>query len=34
VLSSGEDDWTRNARVLDPAGAAFTISQFAPTEWD
>lgn len=34
VLSSGDDDWTRHARVLDPAGAVFTISQFAPAEWD
>lgn len=35
VLSSAEDDWTRNALVRDPAGAHFTVSQFAPpTEWD
>jgi len=34
VVSSGQDDWTRNALVRDPAGARFTISQFAPAEWD
>ncbi len=35
VLRTGEDDWTRNATVSDPAGARFTVSQFAPpTEWD
>ena len=34
VVSSGQDDWTRNAQVRDPAGARFTISQFAPAEWD
>jgi predicted enzyme related to lactoylglutathione lyase len=34
VLSSGQDDWTRNALVRDPAGAQFTVSQFAPAEWD
>ncbi len=35
VLRTGEDDWTRNATVTDPAGARFTMSQFAPpTEWD
>jgi predicted enzyme related to lactoylglutathione lyase len=34
VLSSGDDDWTRHALVRDPAGARFTISQFAPVEWD
>lgn len=35
VLSSGDDDWTRHALVRDPAGARFTVSQFAPsTEWD
>ena len=35
VLRTGEDDWTRNALVGDPAGARFTVSQFAPpTDWD
>jgi uncharacterized protein len=34
VLSSAEDDWTRNALVRDPDGAEFTVSQFAPKEWD
>ena len=35
VLRTGEDDWTRNALVSDPAGARFTVSQFAPpTDWD
>ena len=35
VLRTGEDDWTRNATVSDPAGARFTVSQFAPpTKWD
>jgi predicted enzyme related to lactoylglutathione lyase len=34
VLSSTEDDWTRTALVRDPAGASFTVSQFAPVEWD
>ena len=34
VLSSGDDDWTRHALVRDPAGARFTVSQFAPVEWD
>ena len=34
VESSGQDDWTRHALVRDPAGARFTISQFAPAEWD
>lgn len=34
-LRTSEDDWTRNALVSDPAGARFTVSQFAPpTEWD
>ena len=33
VLSSAEDDWTRNALVRDPGGAEFTVSQFAPKEW-
>lgn len=33
VLATSEDDWTRRADVLDPAGAAFTVSQFAPQEW-
>ena len=35
VLRTADDDWTRNALVSDPAGARFTVSQFAPpTDWD
>ena len=30
VLSSTDDDWTRNARILDPQGALLTVSQFTP----
>jgi predicted enzyme related to lactoylglutathione lyase len=30
VLASSDDEWTRNARILDPAGALFTVSQFTP----
>lgn len=30
VESTAEDEWTRHATVVDPAGARFTISQFAP----
>jgi uncharacterized protein len=30
LLSSSDDDWTRNARILDPQGALFTVSQFTP----
>ena len=30
VHASGENDWTRWALVSDPAGARFTVSQFAP----
>ena len=30
VLSSADDEWTRNARILDPQGALFTVSQFTP----
>lgn len=30
VVSTGEDMWTRHATVVDPAGARFSISQFAP----
>ena len=33
MLSSAEDDWTRNALVRDPGGAEFTVSQFAPKDW-
>ena len=33
VESSGDDDWTRHATVVDPAGARFSISQFAPKAW-
>jgi predicted enzyme related to lactoylglutathione lyase len=30
VLSSSDDEWTRNARILDPQGALLTVSQFTP----
>jgi hypothetical protein len=30
VESTAEDRWTRHATVVDPAGARFSISQFAP----
>ena len=30
VESTAEDEWTRHATVVDPAGARFSISQFAP----
>jgi len=30
LLSSTDNDWTRNARILDPQGALFTVSQFTP----
>jgi uncharacterized protein len=30
VLSSADNDWTRDARILDPQGALFTVSQFTP----
>jgi predicted enzyme related to lactoylglutathione lyase len=33
VESSHEDDWTRSALVVDPAGARFSVSQFAPSSW-
>ena len=33
VVSSDENDWTRNALVRDPLGAVFTVSQLAPKEW-
>jgi uncharacterized protein len=33
VESTDEDDWTRSAIVLDPAGGRFTLSQFAPKAW-
>jgi predicted enzyme related to lactoylglutathione lyase len=33
VESSGDDDWTKHAAVLDPAGARFSVSQFAPKAW-
>ncbi|WP_375387655.1 VOC family protein [uncultured Amnibacterium sp.] len=33
VASTGEDEWTRHAVVVDPAGARFTLSQFAPRSW-
>ena len=31
VLTSEDTEWTRHAVVRDPQGAAFTVSQFAPT---
>ncbi|SEO41972.1 VOC family protein [Trujillonella endophytica] len=30
VLDAGENAWTRTARLRDPQGAEFTVSQFAP----
>jgi predicted enzyme related to lactoylglutathione lyase len=30
ILASDDNDWTRNARILDPQGAIFTVSQFTP----
>jgi hypothetical protein len=30
VLARNDSDWTRDALVSDPQGAAFTVSQFAP----
>jgi predicted enzyme related to lactoylglutathione lyase len=30
VLSSADTDWTRDARIRDPQGAVFTVSQFTP----
>ena len=32
VLSSSENDWTREAVIRDPQGATLTLSQFAPAE--
>jgi predicted enzyme related to lactoylglutathione lyase len=32
VLSRSDDLWTRNARIRDPQGAEFTISQFTPSD--
>ncbi|MET0417742.1 MAG: hypothetical protein ABW022_17180 [Actinoplanes sp.] len=32
ILDSANDMWTRNARVRDPQGAEFTISQFTPPD--
>ena len=34
VLSTSEDEWTRDAVVRDPQGALLTLSQFAPADWD
>ncbi len=34
VLSSYENEWVRAAVVRDPQGADFTVSQFAPADWD
>ena len=33
VLSSSENEWTREAVIRDPQGATLTLSQFAPAEW-
>jgi predicted enzyme related to lactoylglutathione lyase len=33
VLSSSENQWTKEAVVRDPQGAVLTMSQFAPTQW-
>jgi uncharacterized protein len=33
VHETHEDEWTRAAVVSDPAGARFTVSQFAPQDW-
>ena len=32
VLSSSENEWTREAVIRDPQGAMLTLSQFAPTQ--
>jgi uncharacterized protein len=32
VLSSSENEWTREAVIRDPQGAILTLSQFAPTQ--
>jgi hypothetical protein len=34
VLDSSDNDWTRDARVRDPQGAEFTVSQFTPPDGD
>jgi uncharacterized protein len=34
VLSTSEDEWTRDAVIRDPQGAVLTLSQFAPANWD
>ena len=34
VLSSSENEWTREAVIRDPQGAVLTLSQFAPANWD
>jgi uncharacterized protein len=34
VLASSDDLWTRNARLRDPQGAEFTVSQFTPPGGD
>lgn len=34
VLTAEDTEWTRHAVVRDPQGAAFTVSQFAPTQDD
>jgi predicted enzyme related to lactoylglutathione lyase len=31
VVSAGDTEWTRDAQIRDPQGAAFTISQYSPT---
>ncbi|MGH3656284.1 MAG: VOC family protein [Micromonosporaceae bacterium] len=34
IVTSSDDQWTRNAVVRDPQGAEFTISQFTPPDGD
>jgi predicted enzyme related to lactoylglutathione lyase len=33
VLSSSQNEWTRDAVIRDPQGAVLTVSQFTPPEW-
>jgi hypothetical protein len=30
VLSTTDNDWTRDALIRDPQGAVFTLSQYSP----
>jgi predicted enzyme related to lactoylglutathione lyase len=34
VVTTSEDGWTRKARLRDPQGAEFTVSQFTPPSAD